>query len=60
MVFMILFFCFSARWTASLGFESFNGNVILKDLQLPSDNPAGGINFKAVTELTNPRYFDSV
>ncbi|KAG5653629.1 hypothetical protein H0H81_011855 [Sphagnurus paluster] len=39
------------------GFNSFDGNVVLKDLQLPSDNPAGGINFKAVTELTNPSPF---
>ncbi|GLB37240.1 putative protein of unknown function (DUF3712) [Lyophyllum shimeji] len=39
------------------GFNSFSGNVILKDLQLPSDNPAGGINFKAVTELNNPSPF---
>ena len=37
------------------GLDSFDGLVILKDLQLPSDNPAGGINFVAVTELTNRR-----
>ncbi|KAK2467793.1 hypothetical protein APHAL10511_000088 [Amanita phalloides] len=35
------------------GLNSFNSAVILKDLQLPSDNPAGGINFIAVTELIN-------
>ncbi|KAF8070285.1 hypothetical protein FPV67DRAFT_1755106 [Lyophyllum atratum] len=39
------------------GFNSFAGNVVLKDLQLPSDHPAGGINFKAVTELNNPSPF---
>ncbi|KAG5646292.1 hypothetical protein DXG03_003889 [Asterophora parasitica] len=38
------------------GFNSFDGNVVLKDLQLPSDNPAGGINFKAVTTLVNKRH----
>jgi hypothetical protein len=37
------------------GFNSFSGNVVLQDLQLPSDNPAGGINFAAVTQLSNPR-----
>ncbi|KAF8626824.1 hypothetical protein AX15_004657 [Amanita polypyramis BW_CC] len=35
------------------GLNSFNNEVSLKDLQLPSDNPAGGINFVAVTELVN-------
>ncbi|KIL68938.1 hypothetical protein M378DRAFT_21838 [Amanita muscaria Koide BX008] len=35
------------------GLQSFNGAVILQDLQLPSDNPAGGINFIAETELIN-------
>ncbi|KAG6878541.1 hypothetical protein C0993_004439 [Termitomyces sp. T159_Od127] len=39
------------------GFNSFDNNVILKDLQLPSDNPAGGINFVAVTQLNNPSPF---
>ncbi|KAG6857277.1 hypothetical protein H0H87_007110 [Tephrocybe sp. NHM501043] len=39
------------------GFNSFNDNVVLKDLQLPSDNPAGGIDFRAVTELNNPSPF---
>ncbi|KAG6908393.1 hypothetical protein DXG01_004822 [Tephrocybe rancida] len=39
------------------GFNSFNGNVVLKDLQLPSDNPAGGIDFRAVTQLFNPSPF---
>ncbi|KAF8840051.1 hypothetical protein BDN67DRAFT_1054007 [Paxillus ammoniavirescens] len=37
------------------GTDNFAGNVLLQDLQLPSDNPAGGINFVAVTQLTNPR-----
>ncbi|KAK7690332.1 hypothetical protein QCA50_006989 [Cerrena zonata] len=39
------------------GFDSFQGNVLLKDLQLPSDNPSGGINFVAATQLTNPSPF---
>ncbi|KAF9047294.1 hypothetical protein BJ165DRAFT_1464966 [Panaeolus papilionaceus] len=39
------------------GFNNFDGNVVLKDFQLPSDNPAGGINFVAVTELNNPSPF---
>ncbi|KAJ7188457.1 hypothetical protein C8R46DRAFT_1054741 [Mycena filopes] len=39
------------------GFESFSGNVAIQDFQLPSDNPAGGINFVAVTQLTNPSPF---
>ncbi|KAH0589321.1 hypothetical protein H2248_005083 [Termitomyces sp. 'cryptogamus'] len=39
------------------GFNSFNNNVILKDLKLPSDNPAGGIDFVAVTQLNNPSPF---
>ncbi|PFH51992.1 hypothetical protein AMATHDRAFT_74502 [Amanita thiersii Skay4041] len=39
------------------GINNFQGNVVLRDLQLPSDNPAGGINFVAVTELTNQSPF---
>jgi len=39
------------------GFNSFDRNVVLKDLQLPSDNPAGGLNFKAVTQLNNSSPF---
>ncbi|KAL0956087.1 hypothetical protein HGRIS_002255 [Hohenbuehelia grisea] len=39
------------------GFNSFNGNVVLKDFKLPSDNPAGGIDFVAVTTLKNPSPF---
>ena len=35
--------------------KSFDGNVKLKDLQLPSDND-NGINFEATTQLNNPRY----
>ncbi|KAJ3518119.1 hypothetical protein NLJ89_g70 [Agrocybe chaxingu] len=38
-------------------FNSFDGNVVLRDFQLPSDNPEGGINFVAVTELVNPSPF---
>ncbi|TFK75313.1 hypothetical protein BDN72DRAFT_885777, partial [Pluteus cervinus] len=39
------------------GFQSFSGGVVLKDFTLPSDNPAGGINFVAVTELVNTSPF---
>ncbi|KAJ3838704.1 hypothetical protein F5878DRAFT_725102 [Lentinula raphanica] len=39
------------------GFNSFNNNVNLTDLLLPSDNPAGGINFEATTSLNNPSPF---
>ncbi|KAJ3868577.1 hypothetical protein EV359DRAFT_77557 [Lentinula novae-zelandiae] len=31
------------------GFDSFNGNANLTNLLLPSDDPAGGINFEATT-----------
>ncbi|KIK68835.1 hypothetical protein GYMLUDRAFT_34828 [Collybiopsis luxurians FD-317 M1] len=37
--------------------NNFTGNVALKNLLLPSDDPAGGINFEAITELTNPSPF---
>ncbi|KAH7875192.1 uncharacterized protein C8R40DRAFT_1170817 [Lentinula edodes] len=40
------------------GFDSFNGNVNLTNLLLPSDDPAGGINFEATTTLNNPRPVD--
>ncbi|KAF9562767.1 hypothetical protein CPC08DRAFT_361960 [Agrocybe pediades] len=39
------------------GFNNFDGNVILKDFQLPGDDPDGGIRFIAVTELNNPSPF---
>ncbi|KAJ4494066.1 hypothetical protein C8J55DRAFT_533507 [Lentinula edodes] len=39
------------------GFDSFNGNVNLTNLLLPSDDPAGGINFEATTTLNNPSPF---
>ncbi|KAH7926942.1 hypothetical protein BV22DRAFT_1007914 [Leucogyrophana mollusca] len=39
------------------GTNNFAGNVVLEDLQLPSDSPEGGINFVAVTKLTNPSPF---
>ncbi|KAJ7874667.1 hypothetical protein B0H14DRAFT_3551962 [Mycena olivaceomarginata] len=39
------------------GFQSFNGGVTIQDFQLPSDNPAGGIDFVAVTKLNNPSPF---
>ncbi|KAH8992759.1 hypothetical protein EDB86DRAFT_3078965 [Lactarius hatsudake] len=35
------------------GINSFEGNVVLKDFQLPSDSPEGGINFISVNTLTN-------
>lgn len=40
-----------------IGFNSFSGNVALKDFKLPSDNPQGGIDFVAVTTLNNPSPF---
>ncbi|KAF8170183.1 hypothetical protein K438DRAFT_213226 [Mycena galopus ATCC 62051] len=39
------------------GFQSFSGGVSIQDFQLPSDNPAGGIDFVAVTQLNNPSAF---
>ncbi|EGO25193.1 hypothetical protein SERLADRAFT_448192 [Serpula lacrymans var. lacrymans S7.9] len=39
------------------GINSFSGNVVLEDLQLPSDSPDGGINFVAVTSLNNTSPF---
>ncbi|KAJ7594702.1 hypothetical protein C8J56DRAFT_446479 [Mycena floridula] len=39
------------------GFNSFQGGVILKDFQMPSDNPSGGINFIATTQLNNSSPF---
>ncbi|KAF8894927.1 hypothetical protein CPB84DRAFT_1848428 [Gymnopilus junonius] len=39
------------------GFNNFQGSVTLQDLQLPSDDPAGGINFVAVTALNNTSPF---
>ncbi|KAI6098953.1 hypothetical protein EDD16DRAFT_1718222 [Pisolithus croceorrhizus] len=39
------------------GTNNFIGNVLLEDLQLPSDNRQGGIDFVAVTRLTNPSPF---
>ncbi|KAG7446409.1 uncharacterized protein BT62DRAFT_931852 [Guyanagaster necrorhizus] len=39
------------------GFNSFDGNTKLTDLQLPSDNPNGGINFVTITTLFNPSPF---
>ena len=37
------------------GINNFDGNVLLKQFQLPSDADGGGINFLAVTELNNRR-----
>ncbi|KAG2078952.1 hypothetical protein BDR04DRAFT_1124058 [Suillus decipiens] len=39
------------------GTNNFAGNVILEDLQLPSDNPGGGIDFVAITQLNNTSPF---
>ncbi|KAG2131418.1 uncharacterized protein EDB93DRAFT_1255529 [Suillus bovinus] len=39
------------------GTNNFAGNVILEDMQLPSDNPGGGIDFVAVTQLNNTSPF---
>ncbi|KAI5120964.1 hypothetical protein M0805_006636 [Coniferiporia weirii] len=39
------------------GINNFDGNVVLKEFQLPSDSPEGGINFVAVTELNNTSPF---
>ncbi|KAI0298570.1 hypothetical protein BC826DRAFT_1096594 [Russula brevipes] len=40
------------------GINNFEGNVVLKEFQLPSDSPEGGINFYSVTTLTNPSPFE--
>lgn len=40
-----------------VGLDNFSGNIFLRDLRLPQDNPAGGIDFNAVTELYNPSSF---
>ncbi|KAI0710861.1 hypothetical protein C8Q76DRAFT_623714 [Earliella scabrosa] len=40
------------------GMNNFNGNVRLVDFQLPADDPAGGIQFEAVTGLDNPSAFN--
>lgn len=42
------------------GFNNFDGNIVLKDFKLPSDNPSGGIDFVAVTQLSNPRQVEIV
>lgn len=39
------------------GINSFESNVVLKNFQLPSDSPEGGINFISVNTLTNPSPF---
>ncbi|KAI0063538.1 hypothetical protein BV25DRAFT_1915044 [Artomyces pyxidatus] len=39
------------------GINSFNGGVYLKEFQLPSDSPEGGINFVTVNTLKNPSPF---
>lgn len=41
--------------SSSTGTNNFAGGVLLEDLQLPSDDPQGGIDFIAVTQLSNPR-----
>ncbi|TFK54041.1 hypothetical protein OE88DRAFT_1732763 [Heliocybe sulcata] len=40
------------------GMNNFDNQVTLKDLQLPSDNPAGGINYVTDTVLNNPSPFE--
>lgn len=42
------------------GINNFEGNVVLKEFQLPSDSPEGGINFYTVTTLINPRYISMI
>ncbi|KAI0305626.1 hypothetical protein B0F90DRAFT_1815219 [Multifurca ochricompacta] len=39
------------------GINNFESHVTLKEFQLPSDSPEGGINFYSVTTLTNPSPF---
>ncbi|KAG1762129.1 hypothetical protein EDD22DRAFT_1029175 [Suillus occidentalis] len=39
------------------GTNNFAGNVILEDMQLPSDNPGGGIDFVAVAQLNKTSPF---
>ncbi|EJD03283.1 uncharacterized protein FOMMEDRAFT_168292 [Fomitiporia mediterranea MF3/22] len=39
------------------GINNFDGNVVLKQFQLPSDAERGGINFSATTELNNTSPF---
>ena len=51
----LLYFYIDSPRDLSAGINSFTGNVELADLQLPSDNPTGGIDFVAVTGLNNPR-----
>ncbi|KAF5320993.1 hypothetical protein D9619_001399 [Psilocybe cf. subviscida] len=47
----------SSRNLSSSGFNNFDSNVVLKDLQLPGDDPAGGIKFVAENELFDPSPF---
>ncbi|KAH8119480.1 hypothetical protein DFH11DRAFT_1722990 [Phellopilus nigrolimitatus] len=39
------------------GINNFDGNVMLKEFQMPSDDPEGGIDFVAVTSLNNTSPF---
>lgn len=43
------------RFDGVSGINNFDNNIYLKDFQLPRDNPEGGIDFVAVTQLYNPR-----
>ena len=47
---------YQSHITSLVGTDNFAGNVKLEELQLPSDNPAGGINFITITQLNNPRF----
>jgi hypothetical protein len=51
-------FCVTDKGSCE-GTNNFAGNVLLEDMQLPSDNPGGGIDFVAVTQLNNTRYFSA-
>ncbi|TFY72142.1 hypothetical protein EVG20_g865 [Dentipellis fragilis] len=39
------------------GINNFDNNILLLDFQLPQDSPEGGIEFVALTQLTNPSPF---
>ncbi|KAA1471743.1 hypothetical protein DENSPDRAFT_133322 [Dentipellis sp. KUC8613] len=40
------------------GINNFDNNILLLDFQLPQDSPQGGIDFVALTQLTNPSPFE--
>ncbi|EIW82896.1 hypothetical protein CONPUDRAFT_101346 [Coniophora puteana RWD-64-598 SS2] len=47
-----------SKYVTIPGINNFDSNVKLQELLLPSDNPAGGINFQAITGLNNPSPFE--